>query len=346
MKAATRTTDERIGRFRLVRELGVGGMARVHLAVAENDCGFEKWVALKTCLPHLARDPFAQRLFLEEARIVGRMSHPNVAQVYEVGFHEGSYFIVMEYVAGRSLRQVWTRVTQQGGRMPTAIAARIIADAAAGLHAAHELTNAQGLAMGVVHRDVTPHNVIVTHDGITKVVDFGVAQSNDGPRMPEQERFSGKMAYMAPEQARGDALDRRVDVHSLGVILWELVTGRRLFRGRNDLETIINVLDGKIPLPSYLAPSCSESLDRIVMKALSKHRSERYATTHDLYRALMELHGEDARIADAQDVADYLEGLFPGSDEGADPLEPAHGESTVRMSAELRAKAAGGADFR
>ena len=209
MPRARYSTDKQIGRFRIVRELGVGGMGKVQLAVAEGGGGFEKWVALKTCLPHLARDPFAQRLFLEEARIVGRMSHPNVAQVYEVGFHEGSYFIVMEYAAGHSLRQVWGRVTELGGRMPTPIAARIVSDAAAGLHAAHELTDNHGLPMGVVHRDVTPHNLIVTHDGITKVVDFGVAQSNCGPVVRDTGAFSGKMAYMAPEQARGDVLDRR-----------------------------------------------------------------------------------------------------------------------------------------
>jgi serine/threonine-protein kinase len=304
-------------------------MGKVHLAVAQGDGGFEKWVALKTCLPHLARDPFAQRLFLEEARIVGRMSHPNVAQVYEVGFHEGSYFIVMEYAAGRSLRQVWTRVTELGGRMPPPIAARIISDAAAGLHAAHELKDNHGLPMGVVHRDVTPHNLIVTHDGITKVVDFGVAQSNGGPMVRDSGSFSGKMAYMAPEQARGDVLDRRVDVHSLGIILWEMVTGRRLFRGKNDLETIINVLDGNIPLPSYLAPTCGKSIDRVVMKALSSRPCERYPTALELSRALSGLRGVGGDEATASDVAEYVDALFPN--ETAATRELPYGEATVRQ---------------
>jgi len=197
--------------------------------------------------------------------------------------------------------------------MPTAIAARIIADAAAGLHAAHELRDNAGLSMGVVHKDVTPHNLLVTHDGITKVVDFGVAQSNAGPRDLDfrgEERFSGKMAYMAPEQARGDALDRRVDVHSLGIIMWELITGRRLFRGKNDLETIINVLDGKIPVPSYLAPTCGKAIDAIVLKALSTRPSERYATTLEMSRALMGLCAAGAEIAHPEEVADYMNDLF------------------------------------
>ncbi len=331
MPRAPRTTDVHVGRFRIVRRLGAGGMATVHLAVAEGDGGFEKWVALKICLPHLARDPFAQRLFLEEARIVGRISHPNVVQVYEVGFHEGLYFIVMEYAAGRSLRQVWTRVTDSGGRMPPPIAARIIADAAAGLHAAHELRDDHGSPMGVVHRDVTPHNLIVTHDGITKVVDFGVAQSNCGPMVRDAGTFNGKMAYMSPEQARGDVLDRRVDVHALGIVLWELVTGRRLFRGKNDLETIINVLDGNIPLPSYLVPSCGKSIDRVVMKALSGSASERYSTTLELARSLSEERPFGGVVATAQGVAEYVDTLFP--EETAATRELPYGDATVRQAA-------------
>ncbi len=331
MPRAARTTDVRVGRFRIVRELGAGGMAKVHLAVAQGEGGFEKWVALKICLPHLARDPFSQRLFLEEARIVGRISHPNVAQVYEVGFHQGSYFIVMEYVPGRSLRQLYRRVTELGGKMPPPVAARIIADAAAGLHAAHELRDNRGLSMGVVHRDVTPHNLVVTHDGITKVVDFGVAQTNRATLVPDAGYFNGKMAYLSPEQARGDMLDRRADVHSLGIVLWELVTGRRLFRGKNDLETIINVLDGHIPLPSYLAPSCGRSIDRIVMRALSERPSERFATTLDLSRALAGLRGIGGDAATASDVAEYVDQLFP--DETAATRELPYGEATVRKLA-------------
>jgi serine/threonine-protein kinase len=324
MPRAARSREVRIGRFLLVREVGAGGMAKVHLALAQGDGGFEKWVALKICLPHLQRDPFAQRLLLEEARIVGRISHPNVAEVYEVGFHDGSYFMVMEYVAGRSLRQIMARVRDLGEKLPPHIASRIVADAAAGLHAAHELRDNHGLPMGVVHRDVSPHNLVITHDGITKVVDFGIAQSNTAPVVRDAGAFNGKMAYMSPEQARGDSLDRRVDVHALGIVLWEMLTGRRLFRGRNELETILNVLDGNVPAPRTVVPTLGRTLDRIVMKALAPRPCDRFATALDLSRAL-----RAASLPD--DVADHVNALFP--DESVATRELPHGEATVRKRA-------------
>ena len=182
-------------------------------------------------------------MFLDEARVAARISHPNVATVFELGKHEDTYWIAMEYLHGEPLRELMRRTEELGTTMPPEIACRVIADAAEGLHAAHELLGKNGEKLNLVHRDVTPHNLFVTYDGNTKVVDFGIAKFTSRMASTRAGTLKGKLAYMSPEQVRGGEVDRRTDIFALGVVLWELTTGHRLFRMESDLETLEKLVD-------------------------------------------------------------------------------------------------------
>lgn len=219
-----------LGRYRVVDEIGVGGMASVHLARMDGPGGFQKWIAIKRIHAHLIEDESFIQMFLDEARVAARISHPNVATVFELGKHEDTYWIAMEYLHGEPLREVMRRTEELGAPMPPEIACRIIADAGEGLHAAHELLGQNGEKLNLVHRDVTPHNLFVTYDGSTKVVDFGIAKFSSRMASTRAGTLKGKLAYMSPEQVGNDQLDRRTDIFALGVVLWELTTGQRLFR--------------------------------------------------------------------------------------------------------------------
>jgi serine/threonine-protein kinase len=300
-----------VGRYRIASDLGEGGMGVVHLAVAESQDGAEKEVALKRCHPHLARDPRFLRLFLAEARIGASISHPNVASVLDVGKDGDSFYIAFELVCGESVRQVMTRSRELGCRVPHEVACRIVADAASGLHAAHELEDEEGRSLGVVHRDVTPHNILVSYDGVTKVVDFGIARADVlPPEIGTRPAFNGKVSYMSPEQARGERLDRRVDVYALGIVLWELTTGRRLFRGRSELETILNALDARIAPPSLLVRGCPDGLDDIVMKALAPSACDRFPTALALSHTLSAMLVRNGYAPGTSDVGDYMQTVF------------------------------------
>src|SRR5580658_11349140 len=193
-----------LGRYRVVGEIGVGGMASVHLARMDGPGGFQKWVAIKRIHPHLVEDDSFIHMFLDEARIAARISHPNVATVFELGKHDDTYWIAMEYLHGEPLREVMRRTEEMGQPMPPEIACRVIADAAEGLHAAHELLGKNGEKLNLIHRDVTPHNLFVTYDGATKVVDFGIAKHAARMSSTRAGTLKGKLAYMSPEQVHGE----------------------------------------------------------------------------------------------------------------------------------------------
>jgi eukaryotic-like serine/threonine-protein kinase len=276
-----------LGRYRVVDEIGVGGMASVHLARMDGPGGFQKWVAIKRIHSHLIEDESFVQMFLDEASLAARISHPNVATVFDLGTQDDSYWIAMEYLHGEPLREIMRKSEETGHPMPPEIACRIIADAALGLHAAHELTGKNGEKLGVVHRDVTPHNLFVTYDGMTKVVDFGIAKFSS--RLSSSTRagtLKGKLAYMSPEQVHGEAIDRRTDIFALGVVLWELTTGRRLFRTDNDLDTLAKVQECNIPRPSSIIRGYPMDLEKVVLKALVKNRAERFQTASEFSKAL------------------------------------------------------------
>ncbi|MGO8995791.1 MAG: serine/threonine-protein kinase [Polyangiaceae bacterium] len=299
-----------LGRYRVVDEIGIGGMASVHLARMDGPGGFQKWVAIKRIHPHLVEDQTFIHMFLDEARIAARISHSNVATVFDLGEHEDTYWIAMEYLHGEPLREVMRRTEELAAPMPPEIACRVIADAAEGLHAAHELLGKNGEKLGLVHRDVTPHNLFVTYDGTTKVVDFGIAKFSSRMSSTRAGTLKGKLAYMSPEQVHGEGIDRRTDIFALGVVLWELTTGQRLFRMESDLDTLAKVQECNVPRPSSIVRGYPIDLEKIVMKALSKNRGERFKTAREFSRALQSLLMRRGLFIASDEVAAYMKQIF------------------------------------
>jgi eukaryotic-like serine/threonine-protein kinase len=299
-----------LGRYRVVDEIGVGGMASVHLARVDGPGGFQKWVAIKRIHPHLVEDDQFVDMFLDEARIAAGINHANVAQVFDLGKDDNTYWIAMEYLHGEPLREVMRRIEEKTGRIPFHIAARICADAAEGLHAAHELRGRNGQLLNLVHRDVTPHNLFVTYEGYTKVVDFGIAKVIDRLASTRAGTLKGKLAYMSPEQVRGQEVDRRTDIFALGVVLWELTTNRRLFRMDTDLDTLEKVQACVVPLPSTIIPDYPPELQDLVMKALSQRKEDRFQTAREFSRALQRFLMKQGTFVGPEDVGDYIKSLF------------------------------------
>ncbi len=299
-----------LGRYRVVDEIGIGGMASVHLARMDGPGGFQRWAAIKKIHSHLIEDDSFIQMFLDEAQVAARISHPNVAQVFDLGKTEDTYWIAMEYLHGEPLREVMRRTEEVGTAMPPEIACKVIADAAEGLHAAHDLTGKNGEQLNLVHRDVTPHNLFVTYDGITKVLDFGIAKFSSRAAHTKAGTLKGKLAYMSPEQVHGEQLDRRTDVFALGVVLWELTTGRRLFRMESDLDTLAKVQECDVPRPSALIRGYPIDLEKIVMKALAKNRNDRFKTAKELSRSLQQLLMRRGLFIASDEVAQYVGALF------------------------------------
>ncbi len=299
-----------LGRYRVVDEIGVGGMASVHLARMDGAGGFQKWVAIKKIHPHLTEDEQFINMFLDEARIAARISHPNVAQVFELGKQDNTFWIAMEYLHGEPLREMMRYAEEVGAPMAPELAARVIADAAEGLHAAHELRGKDGESLNLVHRDVTPHNLFLTYEGMVKVVDFGIAKVSGRLSSTRAGTLKGKLAYMSPEQVRGDEIDRRTDIFALGVVLWELTVGQRLFRMESDLETLEKVQACIVPPPSSIRPDFPAELESIVMKALQKRTDTRYQTARELSRALQQYLMHSGNFIGHEEVAAYVTQVF------------------------------------
>ncbi|MFT3925847.1 MAG: protein kinase [Myxococcales bacterium] len=279
----------RLGRYRIVREIASGGMAKLYLAVVD---GLDKLVALKVIHPNLALEDSFVGMFLDEARIASSICHRNVCSVFDFGECDGSYFIAMEYLAGQTLREINMRLKSlaKQGRPRTdhlGYVSQVIADACEGLHAAHETLGLDGQALQVVHRDVSPHNLFVTYDGNVSVVDFGIARAANRLQHTATGVIKGKFAYMAPEQVRQSEIDRRADVWSLGVCLWEGLTQERLFQRPTQADTLMSVMVDPIRPPSQVDPRLPAELDEIVMRALARELDERYPTARELGRDLM-----------------------------------------------------------
>jgi serine/threonine-protein kinase len=294
----------------VVDEIGIGGMASVHLARVDGPGGFQKWVAIKRIHPHLVEDDQFVDMFLDEARIAAGINHANVAQVFDLGKDETTYWIAMEYLHGEPLREVMRRIEEAANHIPFHIAARICADAAEGLHGAHELRGRNGQLLNLVHRDVTPHNLFVTYDGYTKVVDFGIAKVVDRLASTRAGTLKGKLAYMSPEQVRGQEVDRKTDIFALGVVLWELTTNRRLFRMETDLDTLEKVQACVVPLPSTIVGGYPPELEAVVMRALSQRREDRFQTAREFSRALQRFLMTQGTFVGPEDVGDYVKQLF------------------------------------
>jgi serine/threonine protein kinase len=290
-------------RYHLLCELGQGGMASVHLALLSGEAGFRKLVALKRAKPGLAQDAEFLEMFMNEARLAARLNHPNVVQTYQVGRHDAEPFIAMELLDGQPLHRLQRVVP---GGIPLAVHLRIIAEALAGLHHAHELRDFSGAPLSVVHRDVSPQNVLVGYDGQAKVVDFGIAKAATHASYTELGLVKGKLSYMSPEQTLGEPLDRRADLFAIGVMLWEAGAGRRLWAGESARSRLRMLSLGEIPAFGPLELDVAAELTRICRRALAYSAARRYQTAAELEADLEALRSEPALHATRRDVAAFM----------------------------------------
>jgi serine/threonine-protein kinase len=260
-------------------------MATVHLGRLLGHVGFERTVAIKRLHAHFAQDPDFVSMFLDEARVVARIRHPNVVPTLDVVAVEGELFIVMEYVPGESLARLIKAAGAQGARIPPPFVATLLAGVLHGIHAAHEATSERGEPLGVVHRDISPQNILVGTDGVARVLDFGVAKAAGRLQTTREGQLKGKIAYMAPEQVSGE-VGRASDIYSASVVLWEALTGRRLFAGTNEGHVVKLVLENRVPPPSEIVSDLPSVLDALTLRGLSRDPADRFATAQEMALAL------------------------------------------------------------
>jgi serine/threonine protein kinase len=274
----------RIGKYELLALIAQGGMGNVYLARAEGLGGFTKLVVIKTLRPDMADDPKFAEMFLDEARLAARLNHRNIVQTNDVGSADGVYFMVMDYLEGRSLWRVQKADAKTSGILPLDASVRVVADMLAGLHHAHELTDFDGKSLGVVHRDVCPANVFITTDGQVKVVDFGVAKAKNHAHETQAGTIKGRVAYMSPEHVIGKTIDRRADVFSAGIMLWEAIEKRRYWEGQGEAQILGALLKGD--LPNLPGDACPPMLKSACARALAAAPEDRFRTAHEMRLAL------------------------------------------------------------
>ncbi len=298
------------GKYTLLCKLATGGMGELFVARRTGAGGFEKLVVIKRLLPHLAEDAHFVAMLLDEARIAARLSHPNVCQVYDLGEVDGHYYIAMEHLEGVPSSLVLRRASRAGQRLELGLATAILRQAADGLHHAHDLCDHDGNSVGLVHRDVSPSNLFITSAGVVKVLDFGVAKSQDALARTHTGALKGKYAYMSPEQVLGDPVDRRSDVWSLGIVLYELLTAQRLFWRDSEYKMFQAIVDEAIPSLLDRRPGLPLRVARVAEKALSRDPRQRFASAQDMGEALEEAMAGSDGLWRPVKVADYLGGHF------------------------------------
>jgi serine/threonine protein kinase len=301
-----------VGRYRLIAELARGGMGIVYLALVRGPGGFNKLFVVKILKAHLAEDPKLVHMFLDEARLAAKLSHPNVVQTIEVGSDHGRHYIAMEHLDGQSHHRVLTRGKRGAVTMPIAFQLHVIRYLLEGLQYAHGATDFDGTHLDLVHRDVSPHNVFVTYDGQVKILDFGIAKAVESSNDTRTGMLKGKVAYMPPEQAAGEPIDRRADVFAAGAMLWEAVVGRRMWdRSLNDLQILHALVAGRIPRPRDFEPGIHESLERVILTATAPRAIERYASAAEMQGEIDEAIRElGLPVIGARDLGKYVSDLF------------------------------------
>jgi serine/threonine-protein kinase len=320
----------RLGRYELITRIGEGGMAEVQLALQHGPAGFEKLVVVKLVHENLAAQKDFVDMLLDEARVAALLKHPNVVDIYDLGQVDGRFFIAMEYLEGEPLLAV-LRAGREGKRLDILSTARLIADTAEGLDAAHELRTMGGDPLGLVHHDVSLGNIVVLYNGQVKLVDFGVAKATQS--VSQARRVQGKFSYMAPEKLRGEAGDRRSDIWSLGCVLWEALTLKRLFKGGNDSDTMRQVLESEIPLPSKINGDVLAVFDPIVMRALQRDPDQRYPTAKEMAADLEEVLRKEGYGGKNERIAKYMQATFK-----------AHIDARKRLLQEVSSKGRASAD--
>jgi tRNA A-37 threonylcarbamoyl transferase component Bud32 len=335
------------GRYELTRKLSQGGMAEIYLARQSGVANFEKQVVIKIVLPSLAAHDGYEDMLLNEARMAARLNHPNIVQILDVGKLDDRFFIAMEYLDGESLSSIVQRAQQLGRRLPIGFVCRVIGDVLSGLEYAHALAGSDGKGLGIIHRDISPPNVIVTWAGSTKIVDFGIAKATrlGTSAVTDAGQFKGKLSYMSPEQVTRQALDARSDIFSTGVLLWELLTGRRLFRRASDQETLRALLEDPVPASSLFHPGCPAALDQIIGRATQRTVQGRYPSARAMRRAIEEVIRQHGWAADPMTMQRVMSELFgarkvtaeiaaPEAKAGAGSLETDPTTRTRKVAAE------------
>ncbi len=301
----------RLGKYQILKRLAVGGMAEIYLARIDGIQGFEKYVVVKRTLPQYACDERFNNMFLEEAKLAAQLHHPNIVQVYDIGHADDIYFFAMEYVHGEDLANLLRTLLDRGEFLPLEFSLTVAIGLAAGLHYAHECVDFMGDPLQIIHRDVSPSNVLIGYDGGVKLVDFGIARA--AQRASEETRtgtMKGKAGYMSPEQCLGQTVDRRSDVFSLGVLLYEMTTMTKLFDGGGDYLTMRRIVDGVIPPPSSRIEGYAPGLSNIVMKALQKDPDQRYSSAKDMLFALETFAGSEGITYSVVALSRYMKMLF------------------------------------
>jgi eukaryotic-like serine/threonine-protein kinase len=318
------------GKYQLIKKLATGGMAEVWLARQTGIEGFAKNLVVKRILPHLAEDLEFVEMFRNEALIAARFNHPNIAQVYEFGEANGTYYIAMEYIHGEDLGRVMRKAYSAGQWIARPLAIRIVASACEGLYYAHTRTDDAGRPLRVVHRDISPQNILISFDGSVKLVDFGIAKAADQASLTKSGAIKGKFAYMAPEQAAGKALDGRADIFAIGLVLYELLTCDRPLKRDSELGTLQAALECAIPPPSSVVTDVPPELDAVVMKALTKAADDRYRDARQFQLALEEFLVGQRWVASSVQISELMETLFVDrleGDRGNGSPEPAREDS-------------------
>lgn len=301
---------QRFGKYILLDRIASGGMAEVFRAKVTGAQDFQRLVAIKCILPHLAEDAEFSAMFVDEAKMASTLSHANISQIYELGNHAGRLYIVMELIDGCNLRELLRRSAELGLRIPDSVVAYIISKAAEGLDYAHRVSQLDGTPIHLVHRDVSPQNILVSFDGAVKVVDFGIAKAEQRITETQAGVLKGKFSYMSPEQIRGKGADARSDIFALGAVLWELLAGEKLFSGASDLEVLEKVRGAKVRPIKKVAPHVSHVFQRVLDTALAATPGRRFQRAHDLAEALQPLMIDKKVIVGSKVAAQFMAHLF------------------------------------
>lgn len=284
--AGSPQSGDKLGRYELHGAIAKGGMATVYVARMSGAAGFARTVAIKRLHPHLAADPTFSAMFVDEARLAARIRHPNVIDTLDVVADNGELFLVMDFVLGETLARLIRQTEKRGINMPAAVVSSVVVGALGGLHAAHEATSERGEPLGIVHRDISPQNILVARDGVARLLDFGVAKATGRVQETESGELKGKLAYMAPEQLTRKAIDRRCDIFAMGIVLWEALTSKRLFAGDDAASTLYAVMNEPIRPPSTMVQGIPSAVDAVVLKALERDPDKRWRTAEEMALAL------------------------------------------------------------
>lgn len=330
-------------KYQLLAPIASGGMATVYMGRVIGVGGFERIVAIKRMHPHLLREAGYVEMFLDEARLAARIRHPNVVATLDVAESDEGPFIVMEFIEGPSLSQLFKALRKRRELVPIPVLLRIFDDVLGGLHAAHELSGRDKQSLNLVHRDVSPQNIMVGHDGVARITDFGVARARVRLSSTRSGELKGKLAYLPPEQARGDEIDRRADVYSAGVVLWEALTGKRLFAGKSEMHVMHQLIEGAKQSPREINPDVPPAIDEACMRALAYEAEGRFATAAEFARALEQAAADaGVTVASARTVAELaqmIEVQLPSTSEP--PPSQSSMSSVGRAEAESNATTAG-----